>query len=47
MAEQPTAKCIPCAGKGFRWGRGRTGEARMVKRDCPACKGTGKARNHA
>lgn len=37
-------KCIPCAGKGFRWVRGRTGQAHMVKRQCQYCKGTGRAK---
>jgi hypothetical protein len=32
---------VACAGKGYRWGRGRTGEARMVKRQRGYCKGSG------
>lgn len=41
MPEQP---CIACAGKGTRWARGRTGESHMIKRKCPYCKGTGRAK---
>ena len=37
-------KCVTCAGRGYRWQRGKQGEARMVKRKCPVCKGTGKAK---
>lgn len=38
-------RCERCSGRGFFWGRTRTGEkGRMAKRTCAICSGTGKVK---
>lgn len=42
---KPEVQCVPCAGKGFRWGRSAAGApGRWAKQPCRYCKGTGKVK---